>query len=199
MPPLNVQTLGHFFLPHDIGRLDSYTRNMLDFHVIIDLLPACAQTFFLFNSGIEISPAQRVILVGLGLQHRSVESVGEDLRLPPTQVLALFMKCMKKFANRFNALRIATAEVVTDLNNAEQKAKRIRVERVQDDSKQVEASGRAAIEALEKKQAELLATLPMEQFALGTQDLASRPPAPISKKAKKQHSSKSKDKKRKHH
>jgi len=49
-PPLTAVTksdLDHDFSPYDLKRLHSYAQNMLDYHVIVDLVPTIAMHVFL--------------------------------------------------------------------------------------------------------------------------------------------------------
>jgi N-acetyltransferase 10 len=108
----------------------SYASNLVDYHVILDLLPTVAKYYFLgkfrtltkeadaaaaaengdngedemttrtvatvTNNGISLSYAQAAILLCLGLQHKTVDKVVEELTLQPNQILALFTKIIKK-------------------------------------------------------------------------------------------------------
>lgn len=63
--------------PFDLKRLESYANNMLDFHVIMDLLPTVATFYFEKRMGTEIrlSAVQSSILLALGLQRKTIEEV----------------------------------------------------------------------------------------------------------------------------
>ena len=63
--------------PFDLKRLESYANNMLDYHVILDLLPSVAQLYFEKRLGAELrlSAVQSSILLALGLQRKTVEEV----------------------------------------------------------------------------------------------------------------------------
>lgn len=65
------------FSPFDLKRLDSYANNMLDYHVILDLLPTLAALYFSrrFPGDIKLSGVQSSILLALGLQRKTVEDV----------------------------------------------------------------------------------------------------------------------------
>jgi tRNA(Met) C34 N-acetyltransferase TmcA len=65
------------FTPFDIKRLRSYAQNLLDYHVILDLLPTVAILYFEKRLGEEVrlSAIQRSLLLGMGLQRKSVEVV----------------------------------------------------------------------------------------------------------------------------
>ena len=67
----------------DLKRLESYSKNLVDFHLIMDLIPALARLYFsvLPLGVISLSPVQAAILVGLGLQHKTIDSLQHDLNL----------------------------------------------------------------------------------------------------------------------
>jgi len=86
------------FTPFDLKRLESYANNMLDYHVILDLLPSVASLYFQERLGeeVKLSVVQSSILLALGLQRKTVEGVEKELRLPVSQVLAMYVKVMRK-------------------------------------------------------------------------------------------------------
>lgn len=49
------------FIPYDLKRLEMYSRNMVDYHLIMDMVPTIARMFFLNQLGdISLSAAQSV-------------------------------------------------------------------------------------------------------------------------------------------
>ena len=87
-------------------RLEAYSRNLADYKLITDLLPTMSQLFFLkkLPKSLRLSYAQAAILIGLGLQHKNVDTVSAELKLPATQCLALFSKSMRKLTNYFKSV-----------------------------------------------------------------------------------------------
>lgn len=63
--------------PFDSKRLESYANNMLDYHVILDLMPIVAGLYFLRRLGeeVKLTAVQSAILLAVGLQRKSVEDV----------------------------------------------------------------------------------------------------------------------------
>ena len=63
--------------PFDLKRLESYANNMLDYHVILDLLPTVATFYFEKRLGadLRLSAVQSSILLALGLQRKTIEEV----------------------------------------------------------------------------------------------------------------------------
>lgn len=101
----NKRQVSQCFTPFDLKRLESYTNNLLDYHVILDLASTLAHHYFLgrYNadecSGIKpvrLSPVQAAIILGVGLQKKSFNDLETELELPTSQILALFGKTVKK-------------------------------------------------------------------------------------------------------
>jgi len=84
------------FLPHDLKRLDAYSRNLVDHHLIRDLIPIIARLYFTKSVDISLSQIQAAVLLGVGLQHKTVQDLSEELNLPSGQLFAMFNKSMRK-------------------------------------------------------------------------------------------------------
>lgn len=67
----------------DLKRLESYSKNLVDFHLVMDLVPAIARLYFyvLPPGALNLSPVQAALLVGVGLQHKSIDQLQFDLNL----------------------------------------------------------------------------------------------------------------------
>lgn len=93
---------GHFELfitPFDFNRLKSYVNNQVDYHLIIDLVPTLTKLYFAGDLGIQnFNYTWEAILVGVGLQHKTIEQVtseiGEGDKYNVSNSLALFHKAM---------------------------------------------------------------------------------------------------------
>lgn len=104
----------------DLKRLESYANNMVDYHMIVDLLPSMARHYFLSlarasedgtgNGSLSLSPVQAAILLALGLQHRTVEEIEREINLPVSQLLAMLIKCVRKFARLYRDLHLQRIE-----------------------------------------------------------------------------------------
>ena len=85
----------------DLKRLDSYAKNMVDFHLVMDLVPILAKLFFtkttIPRGAINLSYVQSAILIGMGLQFKKIEELEKDLGLNSSQILPQFNKLMRKF------------------------------------------------------------------------------------------------------
>ena len=90
---------------HDLKRLSQYASNLLDYHVIVDLLPGIAAAYFRARLPVSLSYVQAAILVALGLQRRTIDDVEDELGLPVSQALALFNKAIRKIHTLLRAAR----------------------------------------------------------------------------------------------
>ena len=57
---LSKKELDLYFSAHDLKRIEVYSKNMADYHLVMDLLPALAKLFFLDRTNIALSTAQKV-------------------------------------------------------------------------------------------------------------------------------------------
>jgi N-acetyltransferase 10 len=107
--PLNKQALDELFTPFDLKRLDSYANNMLDYHVILDLMPTIAHLYFTGRikneNGLRLSGVQQALLCAMGLQRKMLEDVEKELGLGTSQLLAMFVKIMRKISMHFRQLQ----------------------------------------------------------------------------------------------
>ncbi|BFZ04227.1 hypothetical protein BsWGS_07266 [Bradybaena similaris] len=92
------------FTTYDIHRLELYSTNMVDYHLIVDLLPELARLFFTGRIAMHLSAVQSTILLSLGLQHKILEDIEKEIELPASQILALFNRSIHKFVQYFNKI-----------------------------------------------------------------------------------------------
>ena len=104
--PLTRTELDEFFSPFDLKRLDSYANNMLDYHVILDMVPTMAMLYFSgrIKSAIKLSGVQSALLLAMGLQRKVLEDVEKELGLHASQLLAMFVKVVRKMSSHFRSL-----------------------------------------------------------------------------------------------
>ncbi|KAI5080911.1 hypothetical protein GOP47_0004094 [Adiantum capillus-veneris] len=86
--------------PYDMKRLESYANNLVDYHLILDLVPILSWFYFLERVPTSLSYGQAAILLSLGLQHQCISHI--ELNLPRNQVLALFNKAIRKLHNQLH-------------------------------------------------------------------------------------------------
>jgi len=103
---LTKSTLDTHFTPHDLARLTSYAANMLDYHVILDLLPAIAQLYFTgpLRSSLSLSGVQATLLLAIGCQRRDIDDVVKELGVANNALLAMFVKLMRKMSTAFKTV-----------------------------------------------------------------------------------------------
>ncbi|XP_023271076.1 RNA cytidine acetyltransferase isoform X2 [Seriola lalandi dorsalis] len=103
---LSSSELGTYFSPYDLKRLELYSRSMVDYHLIMDLIPAVARMFFLKQLGdVSLSAAQCALLLGIGLQHKSVNDLEKEIDLPSSQLMGLFNRLIRKFVQAFTGIQ----------------------------------------------------------------------------------------------
>lgn len=110
--PLTKADLDAVFSPFDLKRLDSYANNMLDYHVILDMVPTVAQFHFLgrLSGKVNLSGVQQSILLAVGLQRKSIDDLEKELTLPSSQLLAMFIKIIRKISTHFRSVIEGAAE-----------------------------------------------------------------------------------------
>ncbi|KAK2565431.1 RNA cytidine acetyltransferase [Acropora cervicornis] len=65
---------------------------------------AVSRLFFLQRLHFELSAVQSAILLGLGLQHKSIDKLEKELELPSSQLLGLFNRTIRKVVQCFNSV-----------------------------------------------------------------------------------------------
>ena len=89
--------------PYDLKRLEQYGNNMADYHLIIDLMPNLAKIYFLYDvEGMDrchLSALQQAILVGIGLQCKTADSLATELGKLTNKFLT-FINLILKHKNR---------------------------------------------------------------------------------------------------
>jgi N-acetyltransferase 10 len=105
---LTASELHYHLTPHDLQRLELYSRNLCDNHLISDLIPSLAQLYFTSRMGptFRLSSVQSALLCGMGLQHKTVDDLTAELGLPINQTLAMFNKAVKKMSVTFHNLLV---------------------------------------------------------------------------------------------
>uniref|UniRef100_A0A8C3BBH2 RNA cytidine acetyltransferase n=1 Tax=Cairina moschata TaxID=8855 RepID=A0A8C3BBH2_CAIMO len=122
-PPISRAELESVFIPYDLKRLEMYSRNMVDYHLIMDMVPTIARMFFLNQLGdISLSAAQSALLLGIGLQHKSLDQLEKEVELPSSQLMGLFNRIIRKVVQLFNTVQekaveeqmVATKDIVME-------------------------------------------------------------------------------------
>lgn len=96
--PLTTQEIYFFLTNDDISRLSSYSHNLVDYHMIMDIVPALARLFFMRRFGdLSLSQLQEALLIGEGLQHKTIDDLLVEFpKVDGSQLLALFNRSIRK-------------------------------------------------------------------------------------------------------
>ena len=174
---LTKETLSDILSPFDLKRLDSYANNMLDYHVILDLLPLMAELYFSDRLQISLSGVQRAVLLAIGLQRKGIEDLEKELSLPSAQVMAMFIKVIKKASTAFGEIEKAAIQKElpsqpTRENGHVDGDEEGRFEPVMEDVfDETQEAGDEVISAFREKQRELINSLDLQKYALdGTEE-----------------------------
>ncbi len=116
-----VVSLHRHLPPFDLKRLESYGNNMLDHHVITDLIPTLAKLYFTNAVNVHLSAVQAAILAGVGLQKKSFDDLEKDLGVVVGQLLALFVKTCRKMSLLFRDIEENEPRMQEPLDNAHAK------------------------------------------------------------------------------
>lgn len=164
--------------PFDHKRLESYANGLLDYHVVLDLMPVIAQLYFngRLKSTIKLSGLQQAILLALGMQRKEVDSIGDELSLPSSQLLAIFIKIMRKITTHLGSLVAGAIEAempdATKVGVSRENASGMHDDEVVDNQyapietrleDELEEGGDEAMRELRAKQRELIDSLPLDQ------------------------------------
>lgn len=134
-PPSRLLTIGELraaYSAYDLRRFEAYARNLVDYHVIMDLVPTTAMHYFLHRlaaasvapidepataeeqrtrdlPNVHLTAVQSAVLVAIGLQRKTVEELETELGLPATQLLAMFNKAIRKVSQLYQAIQESEA------------------------------------------------------------------------------------------
>lgn len=179
IPPLTKAELDERFSPFDLKRLDSYANNMLDYHVILDMIPMIAELFFTgrLKPAVSLTGVQQSILLAIGLQRKVLEDVERELGLPSSQLLAMFVKIVRKVANHFRSLvEQAVGETIpasaptatstaAEADEDDAPAQRF-VPLTKDLNAELREGGDAIDKELKEKQRALIDALPLDRYEI---------------------------------
>ncbi|KAK5674827.1 N-acetyltransferase 10 [Elasticomyces elasticus] len=175
--PLTEAGLDELFTPFDLKRLDSYANSMIDYHAILDLMPAIAALYFTGrmknDNGITLSGVQQALLCAIGLQRKVLEDVEKELGLGTSQLLAMFNKIIRKVSMHFRSVvEGAVAETMPARAAANGHGNDdVDMETVGKDLEDELAAGGAEFDAAEKeRQREKIDALPLDHYAIANGD-----------------------------
>jgi N-acetyltransferase 10 len=95
---MSKNELDLFITKYDYRRLELYTKNLVKYSMITDIVPFISKFYFMKKfPAVKLAYTQAAILLGFGLQYKSFEKINEELNLQNNQLLAMFNKMIKKF------------------------------------------------------------------------------------------------------
>ena len=159
-----AQLTAHVTL-YDVKRLELYSNNMADHHLVTDLLPSLAKLVVTKQLGdLHLSAVQLALLVGLGLQHKTVDDLSSELELPASQLLALFNRSIRKISTLLKSILEGSIAENLDL---------IESTKVVKQKKGLPSLGdelNEAAEQVDKKEKEVFAHQNLSQYAIKGSD-----------------------------
>ncbi|XP_001607707.1 RNA cytidine acetyltransferase [Nasonia vitripennis] len=172
---IQKQILDTYFTSYDVGRLEKYSSNMTDYHLIMDLVPPLARLYYLNLMGsVHFSPVQSAILLSLGLQHKTVDQVVEDLNktsandtnlLLASQVLGLFNRIVCKATKYLNdVIKNDVGSAFKEIKDSSENVK-VSLQNGSDMQKELEAADKE-LKKKQKVELEKLKQTSLEQYAI---------------------------------
>lgn len=176
--PLTKAELDKLFSPHDLKRLESYANNMLDYHVILDLIPRVAELYFLgrIKNAVKLSGIQQSILLSVGLQRKDMDAIAEEHgSLQSSQLLAMFIKILRKITTHFSSVVSGAYDAEmprTDIGVSRENATGVHDDEVVDSKfqplekrleEELDEEGDEALKEVRRQQRELIDSLPLEK------------------------------------
>ena len=174
--PLTKPEIDASFSPFDLKRLDSYANNMLDYHVILDMIPPIAHLYFTgrLKPSVSMTGVQSSILLAIGLQRKVLEDVEKELGLPSSQLLAMFVKIVRKVSAYFRRIlegaieeTIPQANVPTEDGADEAQTKKFAPLQSNLDA-ELREGGEEVDKELKEKQRALIDALPLDKYEIET-------------------------------
>ncbi|XP_063684232.1 RNA cytidine acetyltransferase-like [Bolinopsis microptera] len=105
---------------YDFRRLKSYSDNLTDYHIILDLVPTITKLYFQGKMNLNLSPLQATILISLGLQYKTIDETSIIFPdLETNQILGIFKKIIKKTVGYMEG--IMKAEIDSEIKDAPSK------------------------------------------------------------------------------
>lgn len=158
----------------DLRRLREYSKNMIDHHLITDLVPTLASLFFTerFDESVTLNAIQSAIMLGVGLQRKTVDEVAESLGMPINQVLALYMKAITRLSEHLDEIFInAMEEEVVKARENNDSTRNKQMHSVFSLEKDLEEAEKDVIKRQKKDREALIDELELDQYKIkGTEE-----------------------------
>ncbi|XP_063910172.1 RNA cytidine acetyltransferase isoform X2 [Zophobas morio] len=146
---------------YDIKRLEMYSNNLVDYHLITDLVPTLSKLYFMNQMGdMQMSAVQSAILLGIGLQHKTVDTLASDLDLPSSQLLGLFNRLIRRCVQYLNSV------LEEDIEKSLIPKKDVNMTPVAKSMKEELDEAAQELQKLQKKELQKLKNESLSQFAI---------------------------------
>eukprot|EP00124_Ichthyophonus_hoferi_P000690 Ihof_evm19s27 gene=Ihof_evmTU19s27 len=142
---------------YDQRRLKSYSNNLLDYHAVTDLLPPLARVYFTGKLPVNLSALMSAVMLGMGLQYKTIDDLEKECGLPANQLLAMFNRAMRKLVQYIQGV----AEGAVEAGMVKVKEIEMEPEAMTVDEELDEAAKEANAE-LRKKQQDLISSLDLD-------------------------------------
>ncbi|PON58698.1 TmcA/NAT10/Kre [Parasponia andersonii] len=109
-----LTSLKEVLSPYDLKRLEAYTSNLADYHMILDLVPKLTHLYFCERLPVTLSYVQASILLCTGLQNQDFSYIEAEMeKLDRQTILSHFRKIMKKVHKYLDS--IASKEIESSM------------------------------------------------------------------------------------
>ena len=117
LPAITPDNVLEHITRHDIHRLQLYSNNVVDRYVVADLIPVIAEMYLLrrLPGDIGLSPALEALLVAIGIQRKSIETLAFELDGKVEQILAMFQKAVIRITACLNKMLSKKSEAKLNL------------------------------------------------------------------------------------
>lgn len=153
---------------YDLKRLDKYCNNLVDYHLIMDLLPTISKLYFSdFFNDMKCTAIQSAILLGIGLQHKSVDDLSKELDLPSGQLMGIFNRTLRKIQEPLNNVMESAVEESLGFKNNSQtiKEKSLMNNEMMDLNQEMEADSKS-LKRKQKKELDSLRQEYLKEYAI---------------------------------
>jgi N-acetyltransferase 10 len=105
-PTANINSAemdGHINL-YELKRLEAYNHNLIDHSMVLDLIPVLSRLIFEGKLALDLTAFQQALMLGLGLQHRSLKELASLFGMEEQQITAVFNKVMIKAVEQIRGI-----------------------------------------------------------------------------------------------
>ncbi|OAF67873.1 hypothetical protein A3Q56_04379 [Intoshia linei] len=81
----------------DLSRLTAYTNNLVDYHIILDLIKRVSMIVFFNENFVNMNNSKKAILIGMGLQNKTISKLAQELSMSELTILAFLPAIIKQF------------------------------------------------------------------------------------------------------